>query len=136
MGFDFTSDSGREFQLRSGAWSFFLYLAEGYGWVKRGTVPPPGLDGEEWQGDYASNDGQYVTAEDASALADAYDRALGDPRRQGRAAEIGRQLDRDVQELARRDGIELPPDDEEWSIDEGALREFVGFLRAGGFRID
>lgn len=136
MGFDFTGDSGLGFQLRSGAWSFLLYVAESYDWDRHGTLPPPGVAPAQWCGEYASNDGQRVTAVDANALADAFERVLADPAKQVRAAEIGRVLDRDVRELAKRDGIDLPPDEAEWSIDEGLLREFVVFLRAGGFRIE
>jgi hypothetical protein len=137
MGFDLTSDSGQEFQLRTSAWTFFLYLAEAYGWTKEGTQPPPGVAAREWDGLYASNDGQRVAAADGQKLADAFERLLADADRTERAREVGRQIAKDVRELARRDGIELPEsEDEDHGIDEEALRELVAFCRAGAFRID
>lgn len=76
MGFDFTGDNGLEFQLRSSAWSFLLYVAESYDWDRQGTLPPPGVAPAQWCGEYASNDGQRVTAADANALADAFEAFL------------------------------------------------------------
>lgn len=53
-----------------------------YGWKPAGTQAPKDWDIEEegrvWSGDYVSNGGQIVTAEDAVQLADALKRGLDD----------------------------------------------------------
>lgn len=63
-------------------WAKALELAQSYGWQPRGTRPPLHLDlyqlEAEWDGRYATNDGQTVNAEDALALAAALQRSLDD----------------------------------------------------------
>jgi len=78
--------SGRNgtFDITGFGWCRLLKLAQDYGWVPRGTQPPslwadsPPEQDEKWDGTYFSNDSQGVTAEDASNLADALERALPD----------------------------------------------------------
>jgi hypothetical protein len=139
MGFDLTSESGDTYQVRSSGWSLMLYVAEAYGWEKQGSIPPDGVDSAEWDGGYATNDGQRVTRQDAQALADACERMLADPERVAKVRGIESQLDKDVRELAREQyGVELPAGNnyDEYPIDEAYLREFVHFCRRGGFKID
>lgn len=54
-----------------------------YGWKPMGTHPAPrievwGLDAEDWDGTYLTNDGQIVIAEDALSLAIALEKSLDD----------------------------------------------------------
>ena len=65
------------------AWVKALNLAMAYGWQPMGTrlasvIEYYGLDSEEWDGTYLTNDGQTVIAKDALALAAALERALDD----------------------------------------------------------
>ena len=59
-----------------------LELAELYGWQPLGTQPPFGRDfhelNAEWDGNYLTNDGQIIKAQDALSLANALEKALGD----------------------------------------------------------
>jgi hypothetical protein len=63
-------------------WAKALELAGKYGWKPLGTRPPPHIDFSkleaEWDGRYATNDGQTVKAEDAFSLAAALERSLND----------------------------------------------------------
>ena len=63
-------------------WAKALELAQSYGWQPGGTCPPSHLDlhqfDAEWDGRYATNDGQTVKAEDALSLAAALERSLDD----------------------------------------------------------
>ena len=53
-------------------WGKALELAHAYGWQPLGTCPPPHMDlaqqNAEWNGNYATNDGQIIRAEDARAV--------------------------------------------------------------------
>jgi hypothetical protein len=63
-------------------WAKALELAGKYGWKPLGTRPPSHIDFSqleaEWDGRYATNDGQTVKAEDAFSLAAALERPLDD----------------------------------------------------------
>ena len=63
-------------------WAKALELAQSYGWQPGGTHPPSHLDlyqlEVEWDGRYATNDGQTVKADDALSLAAALERSLDD----------------------------------------------------------
>ena len=84
------SDGDRiDFTCRLSAWVEILRLAKFAGWEPAGTERPYWLRGDVpdealnacydgWDGGYLSNDGQFVTATDATALADALERALPD----------------------------------------------------------
>jgi hypothetical protein len=93
MGMDLVSvkgddnDDEKYFYFDIFGWSKILELANSYGWKPFGTelglwcledgtpiMPFP----DEWDGDYFSNGGQGITAEDASAIADALESALDD----------------------------------------------------------
>jgi hypothetical protein len=138
VGFDLTSESGETYQMRSGGWSLILSIADAYQWAKQGSLPPEGVVPSDWDGTYASNDGQRVTPEDARAFADALERMLADPGRVARVREVAILLEAEVREMAKRDyGIDLPPDNhDEYPIDEASLGALVRFCRQGGFRID
>jgi hypothetical protein len=73
-----------------------LYVAEAYGWVKQGTIAPAEIESGEWDGGYATNDGQTVSLDDARALADACERMLADPERVETVRLIEMKLDEDV----------------------------------------
>jgi len=76
MGFDIKSETGQEIQWTGVYWRLMLPLAEQYGWNPAGTLPPEGVSSEEWDGSYVTNDGQLVTGEDVSALAEAISKAV------------------------------------------------------------
>lgn len=67
MGYDVHDKS-----FRHGSWGYCLGTAEKFGWVPAGTEAPDD-HGEEgtWCGTYYSNDRQWVTKQDAAALAKA-----------------------------------------------------------------
>src|SRR5262245_6834830 len=63
-------------------WVKALELAELYGWQPLGTQPPLEHDfhelNAEWDGNYLTNDGQIIKAQDALSLAYALEIALSD----------------------------------------------------------
>jgi hypothetical protein len=76
MGFNLSN--GKE-NIRFSTVSFYktLGLAKTYGWIPKGTNCPEKMDElENWDGEYYTNLGQYVTSEDAINLAKALERAL------------------------------------------------------------
>jgi hypothetical protein len=88
MGVDFYSSDGK-FYFTWWAWRRVFDLAIEHGWEPAGTEAPsweepdgctgqPSYDPKEWNGGYFSNDGQYVTPEDARNLADALERVIND----------------------------------------------------------
>src|SRR5262249_56326969 len=82
MSFELHSKTGERFRFSSAGWGYYLALAAKYGWQEAGTLRPDGLpDSESWPGTYDSNDGQWVSDEEAAALARALQAALDDPRR-------------------------------------------------------
>ena len=139
MSFDFTSDSGATHNIRTSGWTLLLYAAEDYGWAKADTLPPEGVDAGEWDGGYASNEGQYVTKAAALDLAMAFERLLADPNRAERVRATEARMDQEIAFLLKRDyGIEQPPrtDAHVYPISEPDLQEFIAFCRKGGFRIE
>jgi len=79
MGYDLSNAAGSYLRFSGSGWSLALALAQHYGWQPAGTLKPPswGDDDGPWEGDYWHNAGQQVVPDDASALADALDRAIG-----------------------------------------------------------
>ena len=59
-------------------WTYVMQLGFAHGWRPHGTECPDDFleDMDDWGGGYTSNDGQWVTAEDADAWAAALERAL------------------------------------------------------------
>jgi hypothetical protein len=139
MSMDLKSDSGSELNPSGSAWSFYLRLAEAYGWKPAGSLPPEGVKADQWEGAYDTNDGQRVTKEDAVSMAAALDRVLADPNGEAKQREVNRTLNEDVRTLMKElHGIDLPPeedDDEEIATPED-LRALVTFLRAGSFVVE
>jgi hypothetical protein len=65
------------------SWTKVLSLGMFYGWQPMGTRVPSitelhGLNTEDWDGTYLTNDGQIVVAEDALLLAIALEKSLDD----------------------------------------------------------
>lgn len=85
MSFDLKSKIAR-FRWSNMGWAEVLSLAERYGWVPSGTACPTGMKTKEWEGGYATNDGQRVTSADAKALADALEQGFSDNFQQAIAA--------------------------------------------------
>ncbi len=97
MGMDISNGNGEDRRFSGGSWIGLLNLAHEYGWQPAGTeigglyseeppedanhtrlVPVEQAGTESWDGNYTSNDGQLISAEDADAIADALERAFGD----------------------------------------------------------
>lgn len=143
MGMDLVGESGAEFRTTGSGWTYYLNLAEEYGWKPAGTRRPRGLRMLlcRWSGGYDTNDGARVTARDAAAMATALEAALADPDRSARRAVVAVRVTEGVRavmgaaqfaSLVSADAsyvLELPEDDAEH------LRKLIGFLRSGGFEI-
>jgi hypothetical protein len=120
MGMSLESESGSYQYFDVATWVSLLKAARAFGWKPAGTEAPN--NEREWNGSYASNDGQCVTAADASALADALSLALLDPE------------------------IDVDDEDQPLSFDSlprfpllpgrSAIRALVSFCREGYFWID
>ena len=138
MSFDLKSDSGEELTCPASAWDFYCRLADDYGWTRAGTLAPESVKTGDWGGEYSSNDGQRVTAEDAGAMASALERGRHDPNRGVRQREVIRRLNAEVRRMALEfEGIELPDEsDTEPVPDDTDLDELIRFFRKGGFRIE
>jgi hypothetical protein len=156
MGVDLSGAGGCKWLSWTG-WEKLLKLAHEYGWKPAGTKPPRGIvmkpDGsidhemtamyswseEDWDGSYFSNNGQYVTDEDAANIADALERALHDipdeeTEAKVRAVELqpwlaygSRGPDHDIP-LSLIDKFSGRPGKER-------VKNFMVFCRAGGFCI-
>jgi hypothetical protein len=138
MSFVLTNDMGDELTCGGSAWDFYCCLADDYGWKRLGTLPPEGVAGGEWDGGYSSNDGQRVTAEDATLFASALQQNREDPNRAVRQRQVIRRLDAEVRRMAlEHEGIELPDEsDTEPLPDDADLDEVIRFLHKGGFKIE
>lgn len=78
-----TNSEGASVTIARDMWRAMLQLAQRYGWVALGTMPPTYLTGKEWQGSiilggYERGEGEWLNTADASALAAALGLALGD----------------------------------------------------------
>lgn len=85
MGYDLTNHAGQQFRFNMTGWSKLFDLAVEFGWHPAGTKAENWIDAQtgevvrdysDWDGSYFYNEYQYVTSEDASALAAALERAL------------------------------------------------------------
>lgn len=99
-------------KFRREAWAKLLSLAMLYGWQPMGTHPASrievsGLDVEDWNGTYLTNDGQIIIAEDALSLAMALEKALDD------IPDFNIELDR-IPKSKSQEADELP----EWLLPE------------------
>ena len=84
MAIDLSNGNGEDRLFGHPACAELLKLAYEYGWRPLGTVQDGYLYGENpkevsWNGNnYVTNNGQLITAEDASAIADALEKASED----------------------------------------------------------
>jgi len=130
MGFDLTNDSGRDLRFSGTGWTFYLNLAEAYGWKPAGTLAPEGIMPITWSGQYDSNSGQRVTANDAAALAEALDQALRDPLRSARESALAVNISDSLSKSLGKAVSIQPPDD------DSLLQDFAAFCRGGSFVIE
>ena len=119
------------------SWVKLLRVAGRYGWRPAGTTLSHSdladMPGGRWDGNYTTNDGQIVTAEDARALAVALERAVQDV------------PSRDVIAHHREPsgGIRMAPnppdiDDLDWFCGpepKAKIRAFISYCYAGEFHI-
>lgn len=75
-----TNSKGSHWVCNNSRWDLLLTIAHEHGWEPMGT-DPSGLEGyevppEKWDGSYFGEQGQYIRADDAEALAAAIDRAV------------------------------------------------------------
>lgn len=159
MGMDLLGTGG-DFRLNNISWRYVLALVRQHGWEPAGTELPQltlynrddTVDegatrrvyqeaAEDWDGGYSSNDGQWVTDEDARNMAEALEQALPhipDEETVGlRAASTEIRDGRKV----RAGGIDLEMLEYLTAIDwfsgagKQSLRDFISYCRAGGFTI-
>lgn len=139
MGFDLTNDKGSYLRFSPSGWALALNLAEVYGWVPAGTTLPH--DGESaginWTGEYATNEGQRVSSEDALALAQACTRALVSEDYVARTAAILKAiLDRVDCAAGGTPPGRAPFNEPEIITFRGRLEELIAFCHEGGFVIE
>lgn len=132
MGFDLKSATGQEFNYTGTGWTFYLNLAMQYGWEKKGTRKPKGYGLlRKWAGNYDSNEGQIVEADDATNLANALERALADPILSKQASKLAKGLTAAIEQaIGRPMGYKI---DEQ--VDFESTKRFIAFCRAGQFII-
>ena len=137
-------------------WSKALDLAELYGWQSIGTEPPSTHDfhelNAEWDGNYLTNDGQMIKANDALSLATALENALKDisdakvkrdwnPKFWGED-DLPEWLSPDEKEILEDgpenellDLIDTPPLEYFAGDEKYNLKQFIRFCRLGNFVI-
>ena len=143
MGFDLTNDSGTYLRFSPSGWALALELAESYGWTPAGTTLPPSgeMDASSWSGEYGTNDGQHVSADDAAALAEARARAIVSEDYARTAISTFQTIRGQVERTQRSTGSKIPPITTTFSEAEAAkfrvrLEELIVFYREGGFKIE
>ncbi|HET6248547.1 MAG TPA: hypothetical protein VFE47_12670 [Tepidisphaeraceae bacterium] len=139
MGFDLTSESGAYLRFSPSGWALALNLAGHYGWLPEGTTlrqSESGAESTEWSGEYATNDGQRVSASDANALAGACERALAD-------AEYAEVVSDTLRRISEAVAAQVPDRTAERVVDpdvaqkfRGRLEELIAFCRSGSFIIE
>lgn len=159
MGIDLRG-AGGQLHFSSQGWAKILELAHSHGWEPEGTLKPGHLaEDESWDGTYFTSDYQKVTAEDASHLAEALEKALAEIPEQEAAPDIELALDPSeipgyqgaIEASLAIDGflaeqfadasIESPGKEQPplvfWSGPEGRQRveEFISLCKAGEFVI-
>ena len=159
MGYDLTNSSDDAHQWKSIGWWYLLNLARHCGWKPAGTAPSDECeDPQSWDGNYFHNDGQVVTAPDASALADSLEQLLSNPAREQVAATVGQRMDDAINDQRITPAASSPDIDNfpldfvrqmftrfkqqsvgTWQFDARSdqyLRDFIAFCRKGSFRIE
>jgi len=68
MGYDLLNAQDEDYRFDLIAWPKVLHLARQGGWKPTGTLSSAysGTEPDDWGGCYTSNDGQWVTPEDAA----------------------------------------------------------------------
>ena len=147
MGFYLVRDGEVKKRYGTRQWPDLLALARAYGWQAAGTtldeVSGLMLTGK-WSGTYTGMDGQLVSSEDASNLADALERALVHFPRQDAEQTLDYQIKTHLWRPATLDearALRTYLGDDEPSLvreamGESALTGLITFCREGGFRID
>lgn len=132
MSTDLKSDSGEDFRFSGSGWTYYLCLAQEYGWKPEGTARPKGFSiFKKWHRRYDSNEGQRVSADDAAALADALRIALRDADRAKIAETLAAKITAAVRAATGSRTYELEVQDD----DSVYLGEMIAFFRKGRFEI-
>ncbi len=139
MGFDLSNKSGGYQRFSGAGWGLALTVAEQYGWKAAGTPRPSDWDDADgpWEGEYAIQAGQWVTAEDAAAFAEALERAVAADDFVGVAQRGMRDLNADLVKAipsAKNDVQPLP--EEEAERFRARMKELVKFAQQGSFVIE
>ena len=131
MSFDLHSERGEQFRFSSSGWNYYRNLAGEYGWQPAGTLPPDGLpDSDSWSKTYDSNDGQWVSDEDAEALVRALQAALDDPQRVERLTTAAKaESEYLTQTTGRPCHVRVETNDAEY------IGQMIEFFRKGRFKI-
>ena len=109
--------------------SFYLHLAERYGWKARGPIAPVYDPSRGWTEEYYAELLQLIAKEDAEALAKALEKALLDPGRKEIEKQEAAELSEIVSKILSRDCTIPPPKDIE------PLEKLIGFTSKGPFVI-
>src|SRR5688572_26314993 len=139
MGFDLSNKSGGYQRFSGAGWGLALTVAEHYGWKAAGTPRPSDWDDADgpWEGEYAIQAGQWVTAEDAAAFAEALERGVA-------AEDFVRVAQRGMDDLnaelvraipSAKNDVKPLPDDEAEQF-RGRMKELAKFARQGTFVIE
>lgn len=78
MGFDIQNSVGDEFSCSNMFWFNILEIAEANGWEPKGTTlwdDDNNKEDEDWDGTYATNDGQCMSTEDMENMLNALKKA-------------------------------------------------------------
>lgn len=130
MGVDLRNSEGAQQRLSGTGWSFYLNLAERYGWEPTGTLPPTGVSVETWDRSYEACAGQVVSAADAASMANALKRALADPNRTTVERAVAVTISNAMSAAIGR-AISIDP-----PSDHSMLENLVAFCSAGSFFIE
>jgi|SRR5579859_4394043 len=130
MGVDLRNSEGAQQRLSGSGWSFYLNLAERYGWTPEGTSPPRGVAAESWDRSYDACAGQLVSDADALSFANALSRALNDPNRAESERVVARKIS-DAISAAMGRVIRIDPPG-----DVSTLENLIAFCSAGSFFIE
>jgi hypothetical protein len=136
MGFDLTNDRGTYLRFSPSGWALALTIGERYGWQREGTTMSNPEAAADWSGEYATNEGQRVSATDARSLADACARALDDPDYEKRTSDIWNQLDAEVAQHFPGRATTRPMGPDDLKKFRGRLQELIAFCREGSFIIE
>ncbi len=134
--------AGGYFACNHQGWRDMLDVACLHGWVPAGTLAPSMNEAGPWEGpwsgSYCYNEGQWVTDEDALALAEALDRTLPDIPDEDVIADkmvVCGRLPDGTELRGFKPGVETSLVERLSGRAKPRLREFIAFCRAGGFAI-